>query len=268
MGSAQAVEADHILYGWIFFSIVILILIVLGLPFREDQPAPPSQHARRLPDWNHFRPAMFGTAGLVLLAALSPAVADALDRTATPDMAAAMPLLQPTAACKAEPAPPTEALGAPGRITVQRFDCGQGVLTLTVEVFSPRSPTSQLVAERRRLTDMDGAEDVQSTPLQAPNAPNGAWRLIEAVEASHVAATSLWIEGKPAQLGLAGRAQQAWRSVVGSPWAPVLVVVRTKRDARLPYLASRQKAADDVAAFLQSQPQLATLIASLGGIKG
>ncbi len=37
LGSAEAVEADHVLYGWIFFSIVILILIVLGLPFREDQ---------------------------------------------------------------------------------------------------------------------------------------------------------------------------------------------------------------------------------------
>ena len=41
LGSAEAVEADHVLYGWIFFSIVILILIVLGLPFREDhKPSP------------------------------------------------------------------------------------------------------------------------------------------------------------------------------------------------------------------------------------
>ena len=62
LGSAQAVEADHVLYGWVFFSIVILILIVLGLPFRQDQPVPAPQHPRRMPDWNHFRPAMFGTA--------------------------------------------------------------------------------------------------------------------------------------------------------------------------------------------------------------
>ena len=40
LGSAEAVEADHVLYGWVFFSIVILILIVLGLPFREDQRQP------------------------------------------------------------------------------------------------------------------------------------------------------------------------------------------------------------------------------------
>ena len=36
LGSAQAAAADHILYGWIFFSLVILLLIALGLPFRED----------------------------------------------------------------------------------------------------------------------------------------------------------------------------------------------------------------------------------------
>src|SRR5581483_9036774 len=38
LGSAQAAAADHILYGWLFFSIVILLLIMAGLPFREDTP--------------------------------------------------------------------------------------------------------------------------------------------------------------------------------------------------------------------------------------
>jgi hypothetical protein len=149
---------------------------------------------------------------------------------------------------------------------VQRFACGRVVLTLTIEVFSPRSPASQLLAERRRLTDMGGAEDIQSTPLNLPNAPQGAWHMIEAAEASYVAAASLWIEGQPAQLGLNGRVQQAWRSVVGSQWAPVLVVVRAKRDPRLPDTAGRLQAAEDVETFLRSQPQLAGLIAIAGGV--
>ncbi len=37
LGSAEAAAADHILYGWIFFSLVNLLLIALGLPFREDE---------------------------------------------------------------------------------------------------------------------------------------------------------------------------------------------------------------------------------------
>ncbi len=36
LNSAQAAAADHIIYGWLFFSFVILVLIVLGLPFRQD----------------------------------------------------------------------------------------------------------------------------------------------------------------------------------------------------------------------------------------
>ena len=36
LNSAQAAAADHIIYGWVFFSFVILLLIVLGLPFRQD----------------------------------------------------------------------------------------------------------------------------------------------------------------------------------------------------------------------------------------
>jgi hypothetical protein len=90
--------------------------------------------------------------------------------------------------------------------------------------------------------------------------------MIQAVEATHVAAASLWIEGQPAQLGLNGRVQQAWRSVVGSQWAPVLVVVRAKRDPRLPDTAGRLQAAEDVETFLRSQPQLAGLIAIAGGV--
>ena len=43
LGSAQAAAVDHVLYGWIFFSIVILLLIAAGLPFREDSLPPPRE---------------------------------------------------------------------------------------------------------------------------------------------------------------------------------------------------------------------------------
>jgi exosortase A len=38
LGDARAAAADHLIYGWVFFSMVSLILIVLGLPFREAVP--------------------------------------------------------------------------------------------------------------------------------------------------------------------------------------------------------------------------------------
>ena len=42
LGSAEAAEADHIVYGWVFFSLVIFLLILAGLPFREDRQEPPA----------------------------------------------------------------------------------------------------------------------------------------------------------------------------------------------------------------------------------
>lgn len=38
LGSAEAAAADHLIYGWVFFTLVILLLIIAGLPFREDRP--------------------------------------------------------------------------------------------------------------------------------------------------------------------------------------------------------------------------------------
>jgi exosortase A len=36
LGSAEAAAADHVLYGWLFFSLIILLLAAAGLPFRQD----------------------------------------------------------------------------------------------------------------------------------------------------------------------------------------------------------------------------------------
>lgn len=41
-GSAAAIEADHILYGWIFFSLVILLLIAVGMVFVDKGNRPPA----------------------------------------------------------------------------------------------------------------------------------------------------------------------------------------------------------------------------------
>jgi exosortase A len=41
-GSAAAAEADHILYGWLFFTFVIIVLVVVGMTFAQkiDRQAP------------------------------------------------------------------------------------------------------------------------------------------------------------------------------------------------------------------------------------
>ncbi len=47
LGSAEAAETDHILYGWMFFSIVLLLLVAAGLPFREAMSSSPPSAVQR-----------------------------------------------------------------------------------------------------------------------------------------------------------------------------------------------------------------------------
>jgi exosortase A len=269
LGSAQAAETDHVLYGWIFFSIVILILIVLGLPFREDTvaaaPGWPLHQIRGGYFRDHLRPAVFGAIGLVGLAAIGPAVAMELDRRAAPDMRSELPALIPVGNCRLEAAPLTLGLDTSGRMIEQRFDCGEGPVLLSIEVFSPRGIASSMIGEQRRLTEVVGADDVRSSRVNVSGSPPGAWRLVERKDPYRVAVTSLWIDGRPAELGLAARARQAWHSIVGSRFSPVLVVATPVYDGQDVSIADLERGAQSIVGFLQSQPELATLIARLSG---
>ncbi len=81
LGSARAAATDHILYGWLFFSIVLLLLILLGLPFRQDARPAAGAKSAPLPPIGLRWPAV--AAALVLLvAAIGPAAAAVLDRSA------------------------------------------------------------------------------------------------------------------------------------------------------------------------------------------
>jgi exosortase A len=81
-GSASAVEADHITYGWVFFSIVLIALIFIGRSFSDRGSAPiavvpdPAAFTASKPRLKHYA----ATGGALLaLAIVGPAVAIALD---------------------------------------------------------------------------------------------------------------------------------------------------------------------------------------------
>jgi exosortase A len=64
-GSASAVETDHILYGWLFFTLVTFILIGIGLSFADRSDAVPTK-ATALEPTSKFRIGTTMAAGLVL----------------------------------------------------------------------------------------------------------------------------------------------------------------------------------------------------------
>jgi EpsI family protein len=77
-GSAAAVEADHVLYGWFFFTLVIILLIAIGMTFAQ-------KIDRRIPmrstGWSDPAASRFAIAipAALLLAVAGPAYAARLN---------------------------------------------------------------------------------------------------------------------------------------------------------------------------------------------
>ena len=226
LGSAQAAATDHILYGWLFFSIVILLLIMAGLPFREDQlpsaaaepvATPPSPAPRRL---------LLAGALAGLLAMAGPAASAWFDRLA--DVPITLPAPNFAAVPGCWPASTVPVTTAPG-VAVQNFNCLPGRLTVTVQAFPPRSnPAGVITAERLATGETGAGGDPFVTTLTIPGIEPGTWRFVVASDPAKVTAAALWVDGKPAVGGLTGRIAMARNSLAGSAYAPMLVSVSTQ----------------------------------------
>ena len=88
-GSGSAVAADHVLYGWLFFSLITLLLIVIGLSFSQHRAdaAPADQPAKSaIPRRATAAAATLG----VLLMLLGPSYLSMIDRAAAAPGASAL----------------------------------------------------------------------------------------------------------------------------------------------------------------------------------
>lgn len=151
LNSAQAAAADHLIYGWIFFSIVILLLIVLGLPFRQDTVrAPlPLSTPRHAPPPVPGHSALVAVLGLAVLAAVGPLLSTSLA------MAYTRPRVLPATidvggGCTVVAGGPVSP--SAGQVRTQRVACGAIAMDMTWEAFSPRVTAAPVMLERRRLT--------------------------------------------------------------------------------------------------------------------
>ena len=220
LGSAEAAAVDHILYGWMLFSIVILLLVAAGMPFRQDglpadgaagprDPAPAAPLARTLP----------AAAAVAAMALLAPATAAWLDRTLT--AAPALTRLAAPSGCVAEAATEDAAM--------RRFRCvaaaWPGGLTMTVQSFPPQVNPGVIIGSLRAATLEATAEDVEASTLQPDAAPAPGLRLVAATRPNRATATMLWVNGAPDAFGLRSRVRQAQAALTGGSFAPVLLAV-------------------------------------------
>jgi exosortase A len=241
LGSAQAAATDHVLYGWIFFSLVILMLIALGLPFREDiqsdgtavvvRPAPTPPPIAGDSRW---RTAALAGGFVVLVAAISPVLAMQLDRANRLDVAS-IPLLELGPDCADLPIEAPAPLDIPGNLVTRRIACDGLVFDLRLDVFGARSTAAPVLAAARRLAILPNPtndEDIitETKWLPLPGGPQLLWRLTHTTEPGPMIAVAIWVDGKPTTGGFATREHLAWTSLAGARIAPVVVAVAPDMD--------------------------------------
>lgn len=260
LGSVKAVETDHVLYGWIFFSAVILILAMLGLPFRQDRSPCANWMSQRSPRAESIAwPLLMSVAGVLALAAIGPAGAAQLDRNS--DRNLNMPRLNSVSECVSQPMSSTMSLA--GQMAVREFGCDQGRISLAIEVFSPRSTAARLATEQRRLMGDVAWEDLETSPI--PNS-NGLWTLWRTVTPPRVIATGIWVGGKPTSLDLMARVHMAWCSIFGGPFKPVLIELSADTGALRADTPDPESSAALLVDFVRTHPTLSALASRLAYI--
>ena len=258
LGSAEAAAADHIIYGWVFFSAVMLLLVAGGMPFRETPTGPvqPSGPPNVLS--TETRPVRASLAVIALLAS-GPAAAMLLAQQLTPARLIGTPVFAVPPGCTINAGPE---VGPPEQHATTTLLCAEQRVVVTVQAFPRRSTADSLVRERRRMTGELSAEEVVVVALPTSRTENGDWSLIRTVGPTRATAVASWADGAPARGGMAGRIHQAQNSLFGTAYAPILMTAVIELPKRL-VPADQQRIDAVLSGFVDAQTNLTAQVAEI-----
>jgi hypothetical protein len=208
-----------------------------------------------------MRRLLFAAALAAVFATIGPFTSAWLDRSAKAASAIPAPVFTTLAGCR--PMSLAAFATAPD-VATQRFVCPVGELTATVQAFPPRSnPARVITAQRLATGEAGGNDDTVVSSLQVPGMEPANWHLVLTSEPARVTATALWIDGKPATGGLAGRLAMARDSLAGSTYAPMLVTVTMQLPRQQMSSNDEQFAQRVIRAFLAAQGKFSEQITQL-----
>jgi EpsI family protein len=155
-GSAAAVEADHVLYGWFFFTLVIIILIAIGMTFAQkiDRGIPVHSTGWSKPAAWRFAAAILAA---VLLAVTGPAYAARLDALHPPSplpVAQAPAVAAPWHAVSDDAADWRPVVNGADHEFLDGFEApGSGIVIRFVALYRLRASGDALTTTGNRLVD-------------------------------------------------------------------------------------------------------------------
>jgi len=161
-----AAGADHLVYGGVFFTVVVTLMFALGAVWREDTSAPADAGAERGPA-GHSAPAAAGAAGPFAAAAATAAIAMTMLWLAAPaglpgaadGATSAIPVATPRAGWQPVDSPLVSwrpVLWNPVSVASQSFAKGDQVISLHIGVFGRSTAGSKLTSAMNRFVERDG----------------------------------------------------------------------------------------------------------------
>lgn len=264
IGSAQAAATDHVLYGWIFFSIVILIQIVLGLPFRDDLEPRPRTMPPPAKGETRARPALLACGAALATVVLAPLAAHLLDGPgvgAPPRIALRLHL---PSDCTAT----TGGNSVPG-LTVQNLVCDGQDVRVTVRTLAAGTSPATVIHTFDNLTGSgDGGGEARIIPLSLRDAQPREWTLVTDDEAQRLTTGKLWVDNREVGTGLRTRIALARANLFGGGTPSVIVAFTLKPSQpwRSPEDARRSQQA--LEQLIGAQRRLGERIAGLPGWTG
>jgi exosortase A len=215
LGSAEAGAADHLIYGWIFFSIVIVLLALAGLPFRQAPAgfaAAPSGRAAS-PVW-----LLAACAPVVIVAIATPLAVRMLDvRAQDALLPAFVPVLALPAGCV-----PDRPARITGPVSVDVYQCGPGRVTVLAARLPHGTNPARIIGLARQNALAALGTDIDSEPWQGPAGP---WTMLTARDTRRAAAYAVWVDGVQRIGGLHDRLTMARDMFRAGPDTPVAVSV-------------------------------------------
>lgn len=264
LGSARAAATDHVLYGWIFFSIVILIEIVIGLPFRDDleprpRNLPPPATGNASP-----RPALLaGLAALVVIFA-SPLAAHLLDTRAV----AAPPVVALNLRLPSDCTPTRGGAMQPG-LTVQNLYCnGQNIRVTVRTIAAGASPAAVIHALDTLAGTGVGGGDFRSIPLSFTNAEPRHWMVMADDEKERLTTGALWVDGHVASTGLRTRIALARANFLGGGTPSVIIAFTLTPELAWQGMADAKQSEATLEQLIGAQQRIDERVAGLARRQG
>ena len=217
LGSAEAGAADHLIYGWVFFSSVILLLALAGIPFRQDEavrPAlPPASSAV-------IRPAYVLLACIPVMAAglAGPAAARLMEQRATSPLTALVPPVNVPANCRAGL---SSVSGAVGQLALY---CGASEVKVLARTMPAFSNPARLLEAASGLAVAGLGGDVDAQSWQSP--AGDRWMTLSEHGKGNQAAFAVVIDHQLVLGGLRDRLHMAVDGLRNAHPTPIAVAVR------------------------------------------